>query len=187
MKKSFTTLFASALLLCALPAWAQFHNTDVYLLRAATFADGSRLEGSWSIDWNTLTVVSMNLNSSSVGSFTSATVRRLSQSDGGSTGPSDLYEILSEVGGHQLYLDFSARTGALWGVGAAQQTDNYTSLYFHDARVLLSNAGRSDHLISLSPISPVPEPQSYALMLAGMGLLLAVSARRLSRASQLFI
>lgn len=59
--------------------------------------------------------------------------------------------------------------------------NDWANVYRWDPQAQLYETGGTASRWSLSSVSAVPEPETYALMLAGLGMLLAIARRRTSK------
>jgi hypothetical protein len=166
-----------------------FHNDKTYYWR-----DG--LDGEWQVlfDEDTFrsykkgTTFSETLNATSDQVFFAISVNytTLKKSERGvylwSTGDGSLNETPSSFGGDKnaahsyVFYDYHAENVALIGF---EDTRRFIADDWDDAIFTVSNVQGIRPVIPTTPIPPsVPEPETYAMLLAGLGLIGAVARRR---------
>ena len=165
--------------------FASIASATDYTLTGASFNDGSSFSGSWSVDWTTNEVTALNLNHGNGTSITSTSTSPSAAStfnlssgpriwNTAPNGPAGVWEmnVNSSNDSQYLNLDFNKNTGAIY-VGNASLGSNL-DLPADDGYVTFNGGSAS---VGVS-VSAVPEPESYAMLLAGLGLMGFMVRRR---------
>jgi hypothetical protein len=104
------------------------------------------------------------------------------------------YDILGNISGQNLTFTSVALDGVLWDINNFTSTSKAkTKFAFGTLEVTSSqpiqlivkgfNYGNAAYNGTISAIPPVPEPESYAMLLAGLGLMGGIARRRANKKS----